>query len=324
MTKDKVLQLLREHEDSYISGAELGRCLSLSRTAVWKAIVQLKAEGYLIESITKRGYRLSSRGDVLNAESVRKYLRHTELTPEIYRTITSTNTVLKARAAEGAPEGLVLIAGEQTAGRGRLGRSFYSPDSSGLYMSLLLRPKIPAQEATRITASAAVAVAETIEELSGNPTRIKWVNDVMMEGKKVCGILTEASFDCESGQLAYVIVGIGINVAVPAGGFPEELGQIAGAAFDGVSVPELRAKLAAGVLDRLMDLAVDLSDPACFEAYHARSLVLGRAVNLLVPGRDPEPAEVLALNRDYSLRVRMPDGSERNVSSGEVSIRLTP
>ena len=322
MTKDAVLQQLREQEDRYVSGAELAKQLSLSRTAVWKAIGQLKAEGYQIESATNRGYRLCPRGDVLSTESVRKYLRHRNLTPEVYKTISSTNTVLKARAAEGAPEGLVLIAGEQTAGRGRMGRSFYSPAGSGLYMSLLLRPRIPAQEATRITACAAVAVAETIEELSGRPTGIKWVNDVLLDGRKVCGILTEASFDCESGELAYVIVGIGINVAVPDGDFPEELRQIAGAAFDGAVLPELRARLAAGVLDRLADYAEDPDDPACFEAYRARSLVLGKAVNLLIPGREPEGAEVLGLNRDYSLRVRMPDGSERNVSSGEVSVRL--
>ena len=167
MTKDAVLQLLRAHEGAYISGAELAKQLSLSRTAVWKAIGQLKAEGYCIDSVTNRGYRLLVRGDVLSAESVRRYLRHREITPEVYKTISSTNTVLKARAAEGAEEGLALIAGEQTAGRGRMGRSFYSPADSGLYMSLLLRPRIAAQEAVRITACAAVAVAETIEELSG-------------------------------------------------------------------------------------------------------------------------------------------------------------
>ena len=324
MTKDAVLQLLREQEDRYVSGAELAKELSLSRTAVWKAIGQLKAEGYQIESVTNRGYRLSSGGDVLSTESVRKYLRHRELQPEVYKTITSTNTVLKARAAEGAPAGQVLIAGAQTAGRGRMGRSFYSPPDSGLYMSLLLRPRFSAREATRITACAAVAVAETVEELSGRATQIKWVNDVLLDGRKICGILTEAAFDCESGQLAYVIVGIGINIAVPAGDFPAELRQIAGAAFDGKAIPELRAKLAAGVLDRLADYAVDPDNPACFEAYRARSLVLGKAVNLLVPGREPERAQVLDLNRDYSLRVRMPDGSERSVSSGEVSVRLSP
>ena len=202
MTKDAVLQLLRAHEGAYISGAELAKQLSLSRTAVWKAIGQLKAEGYCIDSVTKRGYRLLVRGDVLSVESVRRYLRHREITPEVYKTISSTNTVLKARAAEGAGEGLALIAGEQTAGRGRMGRSFYSPADSGLYMSLLLRPRIAAREATGLTACAAVAVAETIEALSGRAAQIKWVNDVLLDGRKVCGILSEASLDCESGELA--------------------------------------------------------------------------------------------------------------------------
>ena len=324
MTKDAVLQLLREREDAYISGAELAKRLSLSRTAVWKAIGQLKEEGYHIDSVTNRGYRLLLSGDVLSEESVRRYLEHREITPEVYKTIGSTNTALKARAAEGASEGLALIAGEQTAGRGRMGRSFYSPAGSGLYMSLLLRPRIAAQEAVRITACAAVAVAETIEELSGRAAQIKWVNDVLMEGRKVCGILSEASLDCESGELAYVIVGIGINAVRPAESFPEELRQIAGAVFESAEIPELRAKLAAGVLDRLMDYAAAPDSEHCFEAYRSRSVVLGKPVNLLIPGRAPEPAQVLGLNRDYSLQVRLADGRERAVSSGEVSVRVRP
>ena len=322
MTKDAVLQLLRAHEDAYVSGSELAKSLSLSRTAVWKAIGQLKAEGYCIDSVTNRGYRLLTGGDVLSEESVRRYLRHREITPEVYKTIGSTNTALKARAAEGAGEGLALIAGEQTAGRGRMGRSFYSPADSGLYMSLLLRPRIAAQEAVRITACAAVAVAETIEELSGRAAQIKWVNDVLLDGRKVCGILSEASLDCESGELAWVVVGIGINAVRPAESFPAELRQIAGAVFERAEIPELRAKLAAGVLDRLMDYAAGPGGEHCFEAYRSRSVVLGKPVNLLIPGRDPEPAQVLGLNRDYSLQVRLPDGSERAVSSGEVSVRL--
>ena len=322
MTKDAVLQLLRAHEDAYVSGAELAKSLSLSRTAVWKAIGQLKAEGYCIDSVTNRGYRLLDCGDVLSEESVRRYLRHREITPEVYKTIGSTNTALKARAAEGAGEGLALIACEQTAGRGRMGRSFYSPADSGLYMSLLLRPRIAAQEAVRITACAAVAVAETIEELSGRAAQIKWVNDVLLDGRKVCGILSEASLDCESGELAWVVVGIGINAVRPAESFPAELRQIAGAVFERAEIPELRAKLAAGVLDRLMDYAAGPGGEHCFKAYRSRSVVLGKPVNLLIPGRDPEPAQVLGLNRDYSLQVRLPDGSERAVSSGEVSVRL--
>ena len=321
MTKDAVLQLLRAHEDAYVSGSELAKSLSLSRTAVWKAIGQLKAEGYCIDSVTNRGYRLLDCGDVLSEESVRRYLRHREITPEVYKTIGSTNTALKARAAEGAGEGLALIAGEQTAGRGRMGRSFYSPADSGLYMSLLLRPRIAAQEAVRITACAAVAVAETIEELSGRAAQIKWVNDVLLEGKKVCGILTEASLDCESGLMNHVIVGIGVNALAPVGGFPEELRDIAGAVFPERTLPELRCQLAAGILDRLWAFCKALPERDPYEQYRARSLVLGQNVDLLSPGKEPVPARVLDLERDYALRVELADGSLRRVQSGEVRVR---
>ena len=240
MTKEDLLTLLWQNADAYISGEELARRLSVSRTAVWKAIGQLREAGYNIESVSNRGYRLLSESDVLSEEGIRRHLKHQELELQVYKTITSTNTVLKALAAEGAPAGLALIAGEQTAGRGRMGRSFYSPADSGLYLSLLLRPNVSAVEATRLTACAAVAVAETIEELSGRPAQIKWVNDIFVDGRKVCGILTEASVDCENGMMHYVIIGLGVNTRVPAGDFPEELKGIAGAAFDANSIPELR------------------------------------------------------------------------------------
>ena len=193
MTKEDLLSLLWQNADAYIAGEELARRLSVSRTAVWKAIGQLRETGYNIESVSNRGYRLLSESDVLSEEGIRRHLKHQELKLQVYKTITSTNTVLKSLAAEGAPAGLVLIAEEQTAGRGRMGRSFYSPADSGLYLSLLLRPNVSAVEATRLTACAAVAVAETIEELSGRPAQIKWVNDIFVDGRKVCGILTEAS-----------------------------------------------------------------------------------------------------------------------------------
>ena len=322
MTKEQVFSLLREREGEFLSGEELARSLRLSRTAVWKAIGQLRREGYPIESVTKRGYRLLPGADVLSAEGVQRLLRHQELRVEVYERVSSTNTLLKARAEQGADAGLVLIAQEQTAGRGRMGRSFYSPAGSGLYLSVLYRPESPAADSVRITACAAVAVAETIEELSGRATQIKWVNDVLAGGKKVCGILTEASLDCESGLVHYLIVGIGVNIALPEGDFPEELRGIAGAAFSAGAIPQLRCRLAAGILDRLTDFMEDPGSEACFEAYRARSLVLGRRVNLLSPGREPAAAEVLNLERDYSLRVRLEDGTERRVSSGEISLRL--
>ena len=267
MTREELLSFFWQNADSYISGEELAGYLQVSRAAVWKAVGQLRAEGYAIESVPGRGYRLLSASDVLSEEGIRRHLQHQELNLQVVRTITSTNTVLKTLAAEGAPSGLALIAGEQTAGRGRMGRSFYSPAGTGLYLSLMLRPAMRAEEAVRLTACAAVAAAETIEELSGRETRIKWVNDILVDGRKVCGILTEASVDCENGMMNYVIIGLGVNLRDPEGGFPEELQSIAGTVFEAEQIPELRCRLAAGILDRLAAYAVKPSDPAVFEAY---------------------------------------------------------
>ncbi len=323
MTKDAVLDLLRQNADTFVSGAEIGRQLSVSRTAVWKAIEQLKEDGYRIDSVPNKGYLLSSVSDVLSEEGIARYLKDPSLPIRVYPSITSTNTVLKAMAADGVPAPLALIAGEQTNGRGRMGRSFYSPSRTGLYMSLLLRPGIAAADVTGITACAAVAVAQTIEQLSGQEAAIKWVNDVYVQGKKVCGILTEASIDCETGVIHYLIIGIGINTALPEKDFPEELQAIAGAAFVGDPVPDLRCRLAAGVLDRLMAFSDDLTDERIFTEYKKRLLVLGRPINILAVGKDPEPATVLDLERDYALLVRCEDGSIRRLNSGEVSVRLT-
>lgn len=322
MTKEQVLKVLQEHPDAFVSGAALAEQLQLSRTAVWKAIRQLKADGYVIEAVTSQGYRLLSDSDVLSAEGIARYLRHPEIRPQVFPALTSTNTVLKSLAAEDAPAGTAVLAVTQTAGRGRLGRSFYSPSASGLYLSLLLRPDLAPADAPRLTSCAAVAVAEAVSGLSGRETGIKWVNDVYMDGKKICGILTEAGIDLESGRVSYVVVGIGINLRAPEGGFPEEIRNIAGAAFDGLSVPDLRNRLAALVLDRLADYAADPFSDALFDAYAKRSFVPGRKITVLAPGKEPMPAEALRLNRNYSLQVRLEDGREEKLASGEVSIRV--
>ncbi|MBR5095147.1 MAG: biotin--[Oscillospiraceae bacterium] len=321
MTKDVVLQALWSHADRYLSGAELAALLSISRTAVWKAVEQLRAEGYLIEALPRKGYRLLSKSDVLSAPGIGRRLSCPALRVRYAKELGSTNTALKELADRGEPAGLALVAGRQTAGRGRMGRSFYSPEDTGVYLSLLLRPVLPAAEAVRLTACAAVAVAETLEELSGRPAQIKWVNDVFLDGKKVCGILTEASMDCESGQLSYAVVGIGVNALEPPGGFPEEIRDVAGAVFRERTLPELRCRIAAGILDRLWRSCGGAVFADCFEAYRSRSLVLGREVELISPGRDPVPARVLDLEPDYALRVQLPDGSVQRVLSGELRVR---
>ena len=321
MLKEQVLALLWEARDEYISGAELAGQLGVSRTAVWKAIGQLKAQGYLIESVTNRGYRLSSRSDVLSAAGVEKYLKNQSLKIRVVDTVDSTNAAMKRMAAEGAPQGSVLIANQQSAGRGRMGRSFFSPPGTGIYMSLLLRPRMDAQRATLVTASAAVAVAEAIEQLSGEPVQIKWVNDVLFHGRKVCGILTEAAMDFESGLIDYVVLGIGVNTAVPAEGFPAELQSIAGAAFGVDPVPELRCRLAAEILNRFMGYYACLGSRACYEAYKSRSVVLGKDVQLLSPGREALSARVLDIDEDFALVVRTADGQVQRVNAGEISLR---
>ena len=322
MTKENVLQVLRDHPDVFVSGASVAEQLHISRTAVWKAIRQLKADGYEIEAVTNQGYRLLSGSDVLSAEGICRHLKHPDIRLQVFPVLSSTNTVLKSMAAEDAPAGTAILAVEQTGGRGRLGRSFFSPPAGGLYLSLLLRPDLSPADAPRLTSCAAVAVAEAVEELSGRETGIKWVNDVYMGRKKICGILTEAGMDLETGRVSYVVVGIGINLHTPENGFPEEIRNIAGAAFDGLSVPDLRNRLAALVLDRLWDYAEDPLSDVLFEAYKNRSFVPGKKITVLSPGKEPVPAEALCLNRDYSLQVRFPDGSEKKLSSGEVSIRF--
>ena len=321
MIRDRILAELWRSADACISGEELASRLGVSRTAVWKTIRQLRGEGYQIESAPKRGYRLLSVSDVLSEEGIARHLRHKELTVRLYKTIGSTNSTLKAMAADGAPAGLALVAEEQTAGRGRLGRSFYSPAGSGLYLSLLLRPKLAASEAIRLTACAAVAAAESIEAVSGQRAQIKWVNDIVIDERKVCGILTEASVDCENGSVQFVVIGLGFNVRTPPEGFPPELAGVAGAIFYESGAVDLRCRLAAEVLDRLFDYTAFPDDAHVFAAYRERSFLLGKDIHILRPGQEPVPAKVLDLNWDYSLLVELPDGSRMNLNSGEVSVR---
>lgn len=317
--KEAVLTELLDNRDQILSGEALAASLGVSRSAVWKAIGQLRAEGYRIEAGTNRGYCLTG-GDVLSREGIRSFLTTEGLDIQVYNRVASTNTLLKAWAEDGCPEGTVAVAEEQTAGRGRRGRSFYSPPGSGLYLSILLRPRESAAAALPITTAAAVAAAEAIEALSSRETQIKWVNDVLLEGKKVCGILTEASLDVESGGLNYAIVGIGINALPPAGGFPEELQGIAASVFERFDRPDLRCRLAAALLDRFFHHYRTLNSDECFAAYRRRCLVLGRRVTVLRGGMAVADAEVLSLERDYSLRVRYDDDTEELLNSGEVSV----
>jgi len=318
--KEKITELFELNRGKYLSGAEIARQLECTRGAVWKAVKALQDEGYEITASTNKGYRLEENTDVITAEGIKKYLD----TPErfdlhIFKTVDSTNTRLKEIAVSGAAEGTVVISGKQTGGKGRLGRSFFSPSDTGLYMSVLLRPRMSASEAIKITTAAAVAVAETVERLSGKQTRIKWVNDVYLENKKICGILTEASFGLENGGLEYAVLGIGVNAYEPYGGFPENVRDIAGSVFP-QRIRDMRSRLAAGILNGFMKRYLDLGDPACCEDYRNRLMWRGEMISI-ISGAGAVPAVLKDTDTDYRLIVEYPDGSIGKISSGEISIR---
>ena len=321
-TGDRVLALLARQEGVFVSGDALAQALSISRSAVWKAVGQLRAAGYDIAAAPRRGYCLRAADAVLSEAGIRRYLRHQALELRVLGEIGSTNAELKRLAEAGAPEGLALIAEAQTQGRGRLGRSFYSPGQSGLYLSLLLRPHVRDFSPGALTACAAVAVAEAIEVVTGLHTQIKWVNDLLLDGKKVCGILTEGALDCESGQLRYAVLGVGVNVCAPAGGFPEPLQEIAGALYADGSGAALRCRLAAEIFDRLWDFYTKLPETGDFlTAYRARCSLLGKPIHILAPDAPPQEATALAVEPDFSLLVELPDGTRQALRSGEVSVR---
>lgn len=337
-SRDDLLRMLEAKRGEFISGTDAARELGISGTAVWKAIKKLKEDGYMIEAVTNKGYRLAADSDVLSYESVMKYLipsLRDELTIDVFSSIDSTNNVCKSKAASGQGDGYAAVSANQTAGRGRRGRSFFSPAGTGLYLSILLRPEgLTAQESLRFTTMAAVAVCEAIEAISGKNAGIKWVNDIFMDGRKVCGILTEASFDLESGTLDYAVVGIGINLFTPEGGFPEEIRNVAGAIFGereilDADASDIRSRLAAEVISRFMTYyhaachipGASLSDH--IEEYRRRCIVIGRDINVLMPGSEPKPAHVLDVDNECGLVVRYADGTEEILRSGEISIRIT-
>lgn len=318
--QDEVLRQLEAHRGAYLSGEALAEQLSVSRNAVWKAIRALREAGYPIDARPNCGYALSPGCRILSAHSVARHLRAPGVRLQVVGEVDSTNACIRRAADAGEPEGLVLIASAQTAGRGRRGRRFYSPAGSGLYMSALLRPKLAAQDAVLMTTLAAVAVAEAVEAACGRPAAIKWVNDVYVDGKKVCGILTEASLDCESGALAYAVVGIGINLTLPDA-LPPELQDIMGAAFAG-GQPEgdAASRLAADVWNRFFSAYRRLPETGFLEAYRARSFLIGQDIDVLRPS-GPVPARAIGIDAHAGLVVRYPDGTQETLSSGEVSVR---
>lgn len=320
--KQQILKTLEENRGNSVNGAMMAEMLSVTRSAIWKNIKQLQKEGHHIDAVPNRGYRLKASNDILTAESIAPYLKNKaqDFHLDVRSSVTSTNTLAKEMASKGAAEGTVVLASEQTEGRGRMGRSFYSPNSTGLYLSLILRPKLDINDSLLITTSAAVAVAQAIEQLTDNDAQIKWVNDIFMNGKKVCGILTEASLNIENGGLEYAVVGIGINVTTKE--FPRNIENIAGSIFS--EKPEdqpITSILAAEILNNLSDSMDNLTARSYLSEYKKRSFLIGKDIYVL-KGKDTFLAKAIDIDDRARLVVEYSNKSREALSSGEVSVRV--
>ena len=314
-TRQALLQALSAAGGSYVSGQQLAETLGVSRAAVHKAAAALTAQGYALEAAPRRGYRLAG-GDPFCTEAIGDYPAPIYL----YDTLESSNRTAKLLALDGAPHGTLVLTAHQSAGRGRLGRRFESPAGKGVYCSVLLRPEMPAANAQSGTISAAVAVCRAVKKLCGLELAIKWVNDLYYQGKKVCGILTEAAVGLETGTLNYMVLGAGVILYPPPEGFPEDIQSYAGSVLEH-SCPEAKNRLVGEFLNRFWDF---YSRPECrayLEDYRARSLAIGRNVTVLSAGKAVS-AYAYGIDDDFRLLVRYENGDTEALSYGEIRIQL--
>ncbi len=322
MLRDEVLALLRTREGEPLSGEAMSRALGVSRAAVWKAMEALRQEGYAISSAPRRGYWLEGSPDVLSPGELARPGRLVGRELVCLDTVDSTNNEIKRRAVDRVPDGLAVVAGAQTGGRGRRGRSFVSPPGKGLYLSVLLRPDCPLSEVPALTAWSAVAVCDGVETLCGVRPGIKWPNDVILEGRKLCGILTELELEAETAALRYVVVGIGVNLSQSEADFGPEVAPVAISLAQALGRVPRRAEMARALLDSLDRLYAGFprEREVWLERYRADCLTVGQPIRVL-SGTGARAGTALGVEEDFSLRVAWQEGGEEVLSSGEVSVR---
>lgn len=319
--KNELLKALALSGGSFVSGAELAEALGVSRNAVWKAVKSLLTDGYSIESVTAKGYRLSMDNNRLSAEIIAASMKSVPYDGKIIvlDEVDSTNSYAKKLASEGAPHGTAVIADMQTGGRGRLGRKFVSPSGKGIYLSVVIRPTFGMELASMITSAAAVAAAKAVEELTATDVQIKWVNDLYMNGRKICGILTEASVGLEMKHLDYAVIGIGINVRSTQEDFDDELKTIATSIEDETGKRIDRNALCGAVLNSLEEVLGSMESRSFLEEYRRRELLTGNMITANIGGVT-QTGKALGIDNNANLIVQFPDGTVKNLSSGEANL----
>lgn len=320
-TKAKILAIFR-HSDEYVSGQQLCERLNISRTAVWKVMEQLKEEGYEIEAVRNKGYHLTKSPDVISESEVSSLLTTGWAGQSVsyFAALDSTNMEAKRLGEAGGTHGSLVIAELQDAGKGRRGRGWESPSGSSIYMSLLLRPDINPAKAPMLTLVMAQSVAEALRELTGQDVRIKWPNDIVLNGKKLCGILTEMSAEID--YINHVVIGVGVNVNTPK--FPEAIEEMATSLKLESGVSYKRAEMIAKIMAHFEKNYSVFTEAGSLqpiqEAYNELLVNAGRDVRILEPGHEYE-GYALGINETGELLVRKKDGSVAEVYAGEVSVR---
>lgn len=323
-TKNRILELLEQQRGESISGEHLAGVLGISRNAVWKAIKELQKDGYNIVAVTNKGYCLSAENDIISIPGIKPFLSERSQfyanKIQVHKSLESTNKTAKEMAVAGAEHGTIIIADCQTMGRGRYSRNFFSPSGGGLYMSIVLRPEaMHFKNPTSVTAFAAVSVCEAIESISTKVPRIKWVNDIFIDGKKVCGILTEAVTDFESGGLDWVVLGIGINVHTRTEDFPCDLQSIATSIYPDEKMSGMRNRLSAEIINRILGFEALPSETEIFEKYKKRLMVLGKKITV-IQNQVEYKATAIDVDSVGHLVVKNESGERITLSSGEIRI----
>lgn len=319
--REKILGLLRDGGD-YVSGERMSGEFGVSRSMIWKVIKGLRDEGYVIDSVTNKGYKLVEVPNLVTGEEIRSVLETTFFGRKIYDyvEVDSTNVIAKGKAREGALEGTVVIADAQTGGKGRLGKVWDSPGGMGVWMSLVVRPEILPQDVSGITLVAGLAICEAIRKITSLPAYIKWPNDIVVNGKKVCGILTEMSAEID--RVNYVIIGMGINVNTTD--FPQAL-QGVGTSLKIESGSHYRRKDIVAEVLMFFETYYDKykqekSLAGILEAYKSFCITLKNDVQVTNKD-DTYWARPLDIDKTGSLIVEREDGSKETITSGEVSVR---
>ncbi len=319
--KERVQDILIQKKGEFVSGSEIAKYLSVSRNAVWKAIKELEAVGYEIESVKNKGYRLIGEADLLSVDEIKNQLKDKQIDIVLKEETGSTNEDAKTLFLNSDNKYTLVLSNSQKNGKGRNGKNFFSP-KSGIYMSLCFAPKLKAYDATYLTSAAGVAVCETLEAVCNIQAKIKWVNDIYLNEKKLCGILTEASTDFESGNLQYVVIGIGINYKLSNKDFPDEIKEIATSLFEHCEQPlPTRNVIISTIVGQLIELIENETPENIINRYRELSLVVGRKLHV-IKGESTVEAVGVSIDKSGGLNVRYLDGTCETLTYGEISLKL--